>query len=312
MTTEKLAADDLSNIPYGLKSIRKILWIFLAFIIFLIGILSIFPVKTRIEQFLRGALASDRRCPISFSTLDMEAIPPQAILNDISIPPSCYQGQVPLNISKAKLQFRGLSFSPFGLAFKAITNALKTQIDTYLVLGWGFQQIKVDDTKIDLKELTPFIPNNLKLRGNALLNAFVRLENQTPQSGQIQLESKNAQIPSQQVEIKAIGSSLDLPNINIQTLILRSTIKDSLVDIQKIQLGNPSASLQFQGSGNIKLNAKNSQLSQLNLATEFALIDPDLKEQLSVLDLFLSSYPKKGEFYQINIGGTLGSPQVLQ
>jgi len=306
----KPSLETISHIPYGIKSLLKWFIPILTIPLFLYGFLSLFPVEQRIETLLKSALSKDKKCPIHFNSFKTKLFFPGAILKDIIIPSSCFDAPKDLKIPQAEITWRGLSFKPFGLSFRANMDVLSSSLEARLIVGLKGQQINISDQEVDLSKLLVYLPIKLKMQGRVTLNSLAYIEKQKLSRIVIQATSNNLDFPPQDVRFPNINIPLNMPRIFAQNLNFHAQLVSDILDIREFTLGNNQSPLRAKvNKGSIKINKNNSNLSRLNIQSEVYL-DPKDKTLSDIASFAFSQFDKKDNFYQIRIGGTVGSPKL--
>ena len=102
---------------------------------------------------------------------------------------------------------------------------------------------------------------------------------------------------------------LNVPKLNIKNFFLTLSTEDRDIKVSKFILGDTSSPIRGDFKGSIKLNSRNIQASNLNLAGEISFADSLLNENF-ILKQYLQQFDKKDNFYQLQISGSPMSPKI--
>ena len=298
MSTE---INSLDTIDYSFK-VKKYILIILIPILFLFSFLSFFPISGKVNDVILSALKSSG-CPATFTQLDIEFLLPKVIISDLAVPKRCTGGAEDLFFKKITINYHLISFSPFGIPFKADTRLYGQDISLHYVQGFGKQTVRLKDQKLDLSKLSPLFPQ-LKMKGGVTVDMRAGLADNALKDLTMKASSGNFELPGQNIQ------GFALPHLNIKDLFVDiETGDDSQLRINKLIVGgaNQDSPIRANFVGNVKLAPANTMNSTLALSGEVKLSD-SLKQSIPLLEMMLENYAIKDGFYQLKIGGTLGAP----
>ncbi len=293
--------EDISHVPYESFSLFNIKWLLLYFIIFLFGILFTFPLSKTLESFINNEVSSEA-CPINSQGLDIDMFLPKVSISKLTLGKSCGDFNKSLEISNIKAHFTGISFAPFGLSFSLEMNLFKKKISGYLVRGLLQNHISLHHKKFSLEPLSDYIPYHLKLRGDLDFDIDIEIGSQKISSGGIHLVSSNFIIPSQE-----INGGIILPSLPFNSMQVHIDITAQDFILNKSYLGNLDSPIQLKLQGTIGNKSPMGQ-APIDIAAPLAVSD-ELKANLFFLENMLQVYPKKDNYYQLSIHGTVQNPE---
>ena len=93
-------------------------------------------------------------------------------------------------------------------------------------------------------------------------------------------------------------------------MLLRGTLKNERLVIEKIDIGGDKEDLQANASGDIQLDTKNLNNSKLNLTLKFKLSEK-MKKEFSLFLPFIANALDPQGFYSLAITGRLSAPLAL-
>jgi type II secretion system protein N len=291
----------LDLIDYKFK-IKKYLLIIFIPNIFILSFLSYFPISGKLNDLILNALKSSG-CPATFTQLDIEFLLPKVIISDLAVPQVCTGAAEDLFFKKITINYHLISFSPFGIPFKADTRLYGQDLSLHYVLGLGKQSVRLKDQKLDLSKLAPLFPQ-LKLKGSLTVDMRAGLDDNTLSELTLKASSSNFELPGQNIQ------GFALPHMNIKDLFIDiETADDAKLKINKFIIGgaNQESPIRANFVGNINLSKTNTMSSQLALSGEVKLSE-GMKQSIPLLEMMLENYAIKDGFYQLKIGGTLGAP----
>ena len=286
----------LNDIQY--KSKFKILFLILTvFFLFIFSFLSFYPIGDKIKSIIKTSLHG-QGCNPDFDEMHLEWLLPKIVISDLSIPASCLEktGE-PIRFPRFSINYNIINFAPFGLPFRIDTTLGGQAISLYYVLGFNSQMIRLKDQTLDLAKLKPILGENVKLAGNVTMSSN-RISNLS-----LKAQTKNLQIPSQNIQ------GFTTPPIKLNEFYLEgSSEAHPRVQIDKLIMGDTDSPLRANFKGKIDLQEGNIAMSPLDLSGEIAFSE-DFKNSLPLVSMLFQSFSQKDGFYQIRLGGTLGSPK---
>ena len=308
---------ELEEIDYSLGYMLKSKWIISLVVIFLVTIISYIPFEKKLESIVYTSLASIPGCPMSISSFNFELFAPKVVFKDIVIPSKCLPSKERnLKIDKAFISFRGISFSPFGLSFKAETRVMDSLIEAYIIPSFTSISILLEnesdngkivstENQINLSELSKYIPK-VKLIGHLVISTgyFQFGYDGKIKDMAINLASSDIAFPTQKIMGYKL-QKLDLKKLLIQIDLL----KNDKMHLKKFIIGSDKSPLITSFTGDIRLNQRAIKNSNLDITGELKL-DESLLENNLLLQGYLNQFDKKDKFYQIQMKGKLGRPSV--
>lgn len=299
------ALGNAEEIDYSFPKLGKKRWALILTSFFLIGFIGAFPFFLTIENKIKSALSSIPGCSISFKEINFHFFLPKVVVSDVAIPASCYSNKniAPLELKEIRLNFKGISFAPFGPHFKLETVVLENPINAYLTFGIFSHAINIKDNKFDLSKISPLLPE-LKLKGEVLLNALLNFSNSNIQELKIAASSKNLMIPGQKI------FGFTLPMLNIGDFLLKGQMdQKSVLKVENFILGDTESPIRSNFNGTINLNTRNISSSRLNLNGEVSFSEKFMTD-IPLIEMAMQRFTKKDQFYQIAITGQMASPTV--
>ena len=122
---------------------------------------------------------------------------------------------------------------------------------------------------------------------------------------ELKARSKDFQIPSQNIQ------GFTTPNLRINEFFMEgATENPPRLRIEKILLGDVNSPMRANFKGKIDLQDGNIAFSPLDLKGEVAFSD-SFRQSLPLIDMIFQTFTQKDGFYQIKLGGTLGSPKPM-
>jgi len=294
---------DLEKIDYSLPQIGKTKWIGLMLTVFFLGIFIYFPITYKMKSILKESLSKIPGCPISYKEIGTEFFFPKLIITDLIVPMSCFnQYGDPITLKKTNLNFRGLSFSPFGPHFMLETSVLKNNISAYLTAGFGSFAINIRENRLDLKNLLKPV-EKVKLTGSVLVDALIKVSNGEISDLKVNLISKDLGFPAQSIQ------GFKLYNLKLNNLLLKAQNNGKSLAIENFIVGDANSPIRSSFKGNIKMNTKNVLMSQVDLKGE-AFFSKEFIEKYAFIKILMAKFNKKDDFYQIELKGPLSSPST--
>lgn len=320
--------NDIDDIDYSYKFLKSLRWIMAIVSIFILIIIGHIPIRETIDSLVRSGLQISSQCQIRFKDYHFELFAPKLVINNAHVPEGCTQGKIPggIKLNEAKVYFRGISFSPFGLSTKMLTSFLGHKIEAFIIPSFSSLNILIENqsekgkfisdiNKISLNKISHYIPM-IKVSGDVYLSDIAL---SMSYGGQIQdlainIASDNLHLPAQQILLPSpfgLGDPLpfNLESMPINSLLIQIIgLKDSKLVIKKFILGDENSPIKARLLGDIKLNTGTPGRSALNLKTEIGF-SKEFSDKLPI-DMLFGKYDKKDNFYQIQIKGALSKPQL--
>jgi hypothetical protein len=297
--------ESLNEIHY--KSKVHFIFMFPLFLFMVgLGFVNFYPIGDTVKNQIQTHLSAIG-CKASFDEIDIEWFMPKIIISDLSIPPSCLnrQGGEALEFSHVTLNYLFINFSPFGLPFRLDTEFAKQPIEAHYVLGFSEQMLRVKDQVLNLTKLEPLLGNTFKLGGTLKLDLTMILKKDLIKNLNFKAGSDNLIIPSQNIQ------GFTLPNLKINKFFSEAYSENyPKIIIEKLIIGDPDSPLRADFKGNIEVQQGNAAFSPLNLKGEVAFSE-SFKQSFPLIEMVLQRFPQNDDFYQINLGGTLGNPQPV-
>jgi len=277
-------------------------WLPYAIILFLLGFLLNFPIKSVVANWTLHALKSMPGCSIDFSSLQVEFFLPKIILKKPIIPGYCFGNtNKELRLEDLYINFRGPSFYPLGIKLYTNFKLDESEINVYTTLGISSFVIKIEETEVNLKSLTPILGDPQKATGKIKMESLTTLDGNKITDLKLALDTSNLMILPQSI------SNFNIPKLDIGELHLRADYdKDKLV-VKDLIIGNDNSPIIGKFTGNITINQRDIQSSKLDLSGEIRFSDEFLNN-FSILNLVLNQYRMEGSFYQVKIRGTFRQP----
>ena len=104
--------------------------------------------------------------------------------------------------------------------------------------------------------------------------------------------------------------NMNIPQISLSKMLLRGTLKNERLVIEKIDIGGDKEDLQANASGDIQLDTKNLNNSKLNLTLKFKLSEK-MKKEFSLFLPFIANALGPQGFYSLAITGRISAPMAL-
>ena len=319
---------ETKDIDYSYSFLLSPKWIFGILLFFILTVLSYIPLKKYMDALIYSKLVFGPGCQVKVKNYHFEWFAPKLVLEKTKIPGTCFGETLPsgLLLDTTKVYFRGLSFSPFGLSARIDTNIFQSEIETYIIAGFNGLSVILESeskdgkfisetNKIKISSLNKLLPS-LEVKGDLYLSNILVSMGYIGELSKVvvNIASKNLQLPAQQVEIPSpMGGGtlpLGIPDMPINSFLLQATSDDGKnIEISDFIVGDDNSPIRAQFSGQLALELRQIMLSQLNISGELGFSDEFL-ENFAIIQAFLSSFDKKDNFYQIQVKGTLGSPQA--
>jgi hypothetical protein len=296
----------LEDIRYKSRIKTWIFPIILTFI-FVLAFFTYYPVGDQLKVLLKKNLKGTA-CNPDYNELRMEWLLPKLIVTDLDLPASCLNrtGES-LKFSHLTINFRLISFTPFGIPFRIDTELNDQPLSVYFVQGFGKRLIRLKDQSLVLNRLQPLLGGKLKMAGNLKLDLSVLLgSDNSLQELTLNAQSKDLQLPSQSVE------NFTVPMMRVNLLkIEANTENPPRITLNQMFMGDTDSPMRANFKGRVDLQQGNLGFSALNLEGGIAF-NENFKQTVPLVDLLFQSYPQKDGFYQVRIGGTLGQPKLMK
>jgi hypothetical protein len=194
---------------------------------------------------------------------------------------------------------------PFGLPFRIDTSFGGQNISLYYVLGFNSQMIRLKDQTLNLTKLQPLFGERFKIAGNVTTDLNVSMSKNIITHLDLKAQSKDLQIPPQNIE------GFTTPSLKLNEFYLEAASDTHpRIKIEKLIMGDTDSPLRANFKGKIDLQEGNSSMSPLDLSGEIAFSE-NFRQALPLIDMMFQSFSQKDGFYQVRLGGTLGSPKPI-
>lgn len=288
------------EIDYSFPKIGTFKFVLLCLFLILFFTISTFPISKTIDGLIQQSLNAVPNCNIHYKDYKFELFMPKVVFSNLNFPSSCFGNSgESIELKKVNLLFRGLSFAPFGPSFKVETEFLKNPINAYIAAGIGEVALNFSNNTIKLSSFQSFMPQ-LQIDGNLTYNLLVKSNYNDLSDLKVVIQSKDIQIPSQKI------MGLNIPNSSINNFYLKADFdKSKKLKLKDLIIGDTKASIRANFKGDLRPNFRSFSSSFLSLKGEVAF-EKDFLEKVPV-GIFMSSFNKKDEFYQINLEGPLNN-----
>jgi len=293
----------LDEINYKLK-IKIPIIIGITLLVF-IGAFSLsYPINEKLKTYIKSQLKVSG-CQIEFNEIGAEIFLPKIVVSDISIPANCLgRTGENLKLNYLKINWHIIHFFPFGIPLRLDTEYSGQPISLYFVQGINQQLIRLKDQKFALHRFDNVI-GKFKLSGNMTVDLNLLSSEKKIKNLSIKAVSSDFAIPSQNLE------GFTLPNLKIKDFYLEANSENHpKIQIDKLIIGNTQSPIRANFKGKLDYIKENISFSPLNLNGEIAF-SSQLMESIPLLEIIFQSFNQKDGFYQIRLGGTLGSPKPL-
>lgn len=294
----------LGEIQYKSK-VKVLLLILICFVLFVLSFLSFYPIGDKIKSIIKTGL-NGRGCNPDFDEIHMEWLMPKIIVSNLVIPANCLErAGAPLKFNHLTINYNLINFAPFGLPFKVETEFQGQPLSIYYVAGIGSQMIRIKDQTLSLTRIQPLLGENFKLSGNVTIDMTLNMAKNSMSGFNLKAQSKDLQIPTQNIQ------GFTTPPMKLNDFYLEA-ISDSgsRVDVEKLIMGDTSSPMRANFKGKINLQDGNMSMSPIDLQGEIAFTE-SFRNSLPLIDMLFQSFNQKDGFYQIRLGGTLGSPKPI-
>lgn len=294
----------LNDIQYSSK-LKILLLIMIAFVLFVLSFLNFYPIGDKIKSVIKTSF-NGRGCNPDFDEIHMEWLLPKIIVTNLVIPASCLErAGEPLKFSHLTMNYNIINFAPFGLPFRIDTSFGGQDISVYYVLGFNSQMIRLKDQPLNLVKLQPLLGPGFKLGGNVTVDLNMSMTKGLINNMDLKAQSKNLQIPSQDL------GGYPIPTLKLNDFFLEATAETyPRIKIEKLIIGDTEAPIRANLKGKIDIVSGNTGMSPLDLNGEIAMTE-EASQKVAVLNFLLQSFSQKDGFYQVRLGGTLGSPKPI-
>ena len=294
----------LNDIQYKSK-IKVLLLILMVFFLFVISFLNFYPIGDKIKSVIKTSF-NGKGCNPDFDEIHMEWLLPKIVVTNLSIPANCLErAGEPLRFSHLTLNYNIINFMPFGLPFRIDTSFGGQTISLYYVLGFNSQMIRLKDQTLNLTKLQPLFGERFKIAGNLTTDLNVSMSKNIITHLDLKAQSKDLQIPPQNIE------GFTTPSLKLNEFYLEAASDTHpRIKIEKLIMGDTDSPLRANFKGKIDLQEGNSSMSPLDLSGEIAFSE-NFRQALPLIDMMFQSFSQKDGFYQVRLGGTLGSPKPI-
>ena len=294
----------LNDIQYKSK-IKVLLLILMVFFLFVISFLNFYPIGDKIKSVIKTSF-NGKGCNPDFDEIHMEWLLPKIVVTNLSIPANCLErAGEPLRFSHLTLNYNIINFMPFGLPFRIDTSFGGQAISLYYVLGFNSQMIRLKDQTLNLTKLQPLFGERFKIAGNVTTDLNVSMSKNIITHLDLKAQSKDLQIPPQNIE------GFTTPSLKLNEFYLEAASDTHpRIKIEKLIMGDTDSPLRANFKGKIDLQEGNSSMSPLDLSGEIAFSE-NFRQALPLIDMMFQSFSQKDGFYQVRLGGTLGSPKPI-
>lgn len=294
----------LNDIQYKSK-LKILLLIVIVFFLFTISFLNFYPIGDKVKSIIKTSLHG-KGCNPDFREIHLEWLLPKIVISNLEIPARCLErtGE-PLKFSRFTINYNIINFAPFGLPFRIDTSLGGQSISLYYVLGFGSQMIRLKDQTLNLAKLKPLLGENVKLAGKVTVDMNLSLTNNVMSGLTLKAQSKDLQIPPQNIQ------GFSTPPIKLNEFYLEAVSEGHpRVMIEKLIMGDTDSPLRANFKGKIEMQEGNIGMSPLEMGGEIAFSET-FKKAVPLIDMIFQSFTQKDGFYQIRLGGTIGSPKPI-
>lgn len=303
MTNERLTENETSPNNYQNFPLKSFLWSIIILLSLIIGIFAHLSVGSWMESKLNQVLVTIPNCQITYQEFHFSWLPlPEIKLNRPRILGKCSPfGNRPLELSILSLQFRGPGIFPLGLKVKINIQFGRSSLDLFATLNPKHQVLAIRDGAINLTDLRKIVNVPVDLKGAALANALIEIENNKVVKGEYRLDLRALEIPAQTIQ------AIALPQLALEKgqMILTQNPKEIIVE--NLELGGANAPLRAEFKGKVSFISAMPLLSPLDLKGRVRF-SPQLLQDFAIINLFTAGLKQDNGFYSVRIGGTLGKP----
>ena len=294
----------LNDIQYKSK-IKVLLLIMIAFMLFVLAFLNFYPIGDKIKSVIKSSF-NGRGCNPDFDEIHMEWMLPKIVVTNLVIPASCLErAGGPLRFSHLTMNYHIINFAPIGLPFRIDTSFEGQAISVYYVLGFNSQMVRLKDQTLNFGKLQPLLGPGFKLAGNVTVDLNLGMSKNIINNMDLKAQAKDLSVPAQDL------GGYPIPTLKLNDFFLETT-SDTYprIKIEKLILGDTEAPIRANLKGKIDMVSGNTGMSPLDLNGEIAITE-EASQKLAVLNFLLQSFSQKDGFYQVRLGGTLGSPKPI-
>lgn len=294
----------LNEIQYKSK-IKIILMILLVMFLFVVSFLNFYPIGDKLKSVLKTSL-NGRGCKPDFDQIHFEWLMPKIVVSDLVIPANCLERMgEPLKFSHLTINYTIINFAPFGLPFRIETEFAGQPIQLYFVQGFNSQMVRMKDQVLDLNRLQPLLGEKFKISGKMTVDLNASLSNKIINTLSLKAQSKDLVIPPQNIQ------GFTTPPLKLNEFYLEANSETHpRIQIEKLILGDTDSPVRANFKGRVDLQDGNAAMSPLDMAGEVAFSE-SFRQSLPLIDMMFQSFTQKDGFYQIRLGGTLGSPKPI-
>lgn len=274
----------------------------LGFLCVLVGFLANFSLEERLNNLLATQLSKNAACPIEFDKAKLSYFPPKLSLINPVIKGRCFNNpQNNLKLSELNLGMHFPSFYPVGPRFHIFAKARDSYINAYPVISLFSQNVKIENTLIDGRLFSAFMPNGVSpVLGHISIEGFLEFKSKQINEGAIDILSTNFYVPAQNL------MGFELPKIEFKKLEFSANIPEANnMIIEKLNLGSEDAPIKLNLTGKLDINPTRFNSSNLSLNGDFS-ISENMLSTFAILKLFLPPNNTSG-IYQMQLNGPLGN-----
>lgn len=306
MVKKSLADNILQDEIYSGRPFPVAKLIMIGFIAMSLGFFSNFSLSSYVVNKIEATLTQNPNCPIQYKNLETSFLLTGATFTGLNVPSQCFNTMGPsLLFETLKLQWRGISFYPFGLKFRLNIDGVGNTGQAVLALGLPSSMLRIQETQLDADLINTIIGRPKLLKGTLKVEMQSSLSGLDLDDASVLITSSNFSIPSQNI------NGLNLPPLQLNQLAAKLRLESGqFLNVENITVGSDGAPMIARVQGTIDLNKSNINLSSLNLEAELK-IAPELNESFPILNLFLGNKPQREGFYILKVGGSVGAPQLL-
>lgn len=294
----------LNDIQYKSK-IKIALLVVIVFFLFMFSFLSFYPIGDKLKSVIKSGLSA-QGCNPDFDEIHMEWLLPKIVVSNLVIPAPCLQRSGPaLHFSNLIINYHIINFAPFGLPFRVDTSFGGQTLEVYFVQAFGGQMIRLKDQTLDLAKLQPVFGENVKISGKVTVDLNLSIKDNVISNLTLKAQSKNLVIPPQNIQ------GFTTPSLKLNELYLEAISESSpRILIEKLVVGDTDAPVRANFKGKIDLQNGNASMSPVDLKGEIAFSEA-FRQSLPIIDMMFQAFNQKDGFYQVRLGGTLGSPKPI-
>lgn len=272
----------------------------------MLGFALNFSVGNFVAKGIERTLTQNPTCPIQYQSFEPTFLYSGVSLKNLEVSSQCFNVMGPsLKFTHATLQWRGLSFYPFGLKFRFDLEGSGNKAQAVLALGLPQSMLRVQETQIDAQLINTIVGRANLMKGQFKIEIQSSLSGLNLEDASVLISSSNFSLPPQNI------NGLTLPPLQLNQLAAKMRLEGGrFLTIENITLGSDGAPLIAKASGTIELDQININRSPMSLDTELK-IAPELNQSFPILNLFLGNKPQRDGFYILKVGGTVGAPALL-